>query len=178
MTFDPNKHHRRSIRLRDYDYSKAGAYFITVRAKSRENIFGAVTNREMVMNEYGKIVEDVWLSCGRAYPFVDVDTYIVMPDHFHGIVLIGEDIVGAIHELPLQKMRQKQMPRWYRRKMTLPMVIGRFKMVSARSINRLRGRSGTAVWQRNYYEHIIRDEVELNRVREYVASNPFRQRNS
>jgi putative transposase len=160
---------RRSIRLQNYDYSKAGTYYITVCTRNRELLFGDVVRGQMQINEVGRIVETVWLSLPQFYAGIELDGFIIMPNHVHGIVIIRSG-VGAIHESPLQK--DGSLPVGERRRMLLSKMIGRFKMVSAKNINLVRKTSGLAVWQRNYYEHIIRYEASLDRIRQYIADNP------
>jgi putative transposase len=190
MKYNPHIHHRRSIRLQDYDYSSEGAYFITMCTQNRECLFGEIVNGEMILNEYGKIVEQCWNDLPNHYDNIALDAYVIMPDHFHGIIFIVGAIqesfntsvnsvdsvnavdsinsVGAIHELPRLKQRQQQ-----RRKMLLPKIVGRFKMNSAKQINQMRNTPGISVWQRNYYEHIIRDEKSLENIRKYIINNPL-----
>ncbi len=88
MTYDPEKHHRKSVRLREYDYSKPNAYFITICTYNKECIFGAIINGEMQLNAYGKIVENEWLKTPTIRPYVLLDKYIIMPNHIHGIIII------------------------------------------------------------------------------------------
>lgn len=164
---EPTRRNRRSIRLKGYDYSRAGAYFVTVCAQNRECLFGDVTDGQMVLNTAGKIVADEWMKSGEIRDEIELGEWVVMPDHFHGILVIN-DSVGAIHESPLQ------MTVTQRRNMALPKLIGRFKMLSAKRINELRNTPGGKIWQRNYYEHVIRNDDELNRIREYIANNPAR----
>jgi REP element-mobilizing transposase RayT len=172
MKFDPQKHHRRSIRLPDHDYSQAGAYFITLVTQGRERLFGEVKSGEMVLTEAGQIVWGIWNALPARYPQIEVGTASVMPDHFHGIINIHEtvaSVVGAVHELP---RRQKRVTdQMERRRMTLPLAVGYFKMNTAKRINLLRGLEGVPVWQRNYYEHIIRDDGEYNRIHLYIEAN-------
>jgi len=169
MKFNSQKYHRRSIRLPDYDYSQPGAYFITVVTHGRACLFGRVKNGEMHLNEAGRIVWDIWYSLPARYPQIALGAAVVMPNHFHGNVIINEPPVGAIHESPprvVQRDRQMQ-----RRCMTLPLVVGYFKMNSAKRINELLGSQGIPVWQRNYYEHIIRNDQEYNRIHLYIEAN-------
>ena len=164
------KHHRKSIRLKDYDYSQAGGYFVTICTRNRECVFGKIEGSEMRLNSAGNAVRKCWDDLQNNFLDVKCDTFVVMPNHIHGIILIlSDDHVGAIHESPLRT--DKMM---IRRRMVLPKIIGRFKMNSAKQINDLRGTPGISVWQRNYYEHVIRDENSLNRIREYIATNPLR----
>jgi hypothetical protein len=158
MKFDLRKYHRpfntaqgrRSIRLADYDYSQPGAYFITIVTRGRECVFGEVRNGEMQRSEVGRIVWDMWNSLPARYPQIELGTATVMPNHFHGIIDIhqtpievipvGVIPVAAIHELPLRE----------RRHMLLPLVVGYFKMNTAKRINAILGSQGVPVWQRNY----------------------------
>ncbi|HPI15715.1 MAG TPA: hypothetical protein PK875_11270 [Spirochaetota bacterium] len=161
----PQRHRRRSIRLPGYDYSSAGAYFVTICTQNRERLFGEIVDGEMRLNDAGKIVAHEWMNIGKINNEIELDEWIVMPDHFHGILIINV-AVGAIHESP------RQMTIVQRRNMTLPKLIGRFKMLSSKSINIIRNTPGVPVWQRNYYEHIIRNHESLNRIRAYIANNP------
>jgi len=181
MKYNPQIHHRRSIRLQDYDYSSEGAYFVTICARHRECLFGEIQNEQMILNEYGKIVEQCWLDLPNHYHNIVLDAYIVMPNHFHGIIFITDNVdnVRAIHELPQHELPQHELPlqssqqsSQQRRKMLLPKIIGRFKMNAAKQINQIRNTPGIPVWQRNYYEHIIRNEESLNNIRNYIVNNP------
>ena len=125
----------------------------------------------MRLNDAGRIVAEEWSVCANAYTHVVCDAHVVMPNHFHGI-FVFTDRVGAIHESPLQT--PEQMSRNQRRNMGLSKLMGRFKMCSGKRINALRNTLGSAVWQRNYYEHIIRNEASLNRIRQYIFDNPVR----
>jgi REP element-mobilizing transposase RayT len=156
---------RRSIRLQGYDYSQAGAYFVTICTQNRECLFGEIADRQMVLNDAGKIVADEWMKIAEISNEIELGKWVVMPNHFHGILVIN-DSVGAIHESPLQ------MTVTQRRNMALPKLIGRFKMLSSKRINETRNTPGAKLWQRNYYEHIIRNDDELNRIREYIINNP------
>ena len=159
---------RRSIRLQNYDYSKAGAYYITVCTRNRKLLFGDVVQGQMKINEVGRIVQNVWDSLPQFYEDIELDAFIIMPNHLHGIIVI-RSAVGAIHESPLQQDALRVRDR---RRMLRSNMIGRFKMGSAKNINLVRKTSALAVWQRNYYEHIIRDEASLDRIRQYIADNP------
>jgi REP element-mobilizing transposase RayT len=174
MKYNPEKHHRRSIRLQGYDYSQPGAYFITICTKDRKYLFGNIIDGKMVLNEYGKIAQQCWLDIPLHYQNVELNEFVVMPNHVHGIIIINiNDTVGTIHELPLHELPLHELPlqKQQRRLMTLPKIIGRFKMNSAKQINQLRQTPGIPLWQRNYYEHIIRNKHELNRIKEYIINN-------
>ncbi len=161
------KHHRRSIRLKRHDYSRAGTYFVTTCTQNRQCLFGDIVDGKMVLNQYGQIVDMVWNDLPNHYPHTQLDIYCIMPNHFHGIVILT-DTVGAIHELPLQMSQQQ------RRNMLLPKLIGRFKMLSSKQTNQSRNTPGKKLWQRNYYEHIIRDEKNYYRICEYIINNPLK----
>jgi REP element-mobilizing transposase RayT len=165
MTYDPDIHHRRSIRLKGYDYSRAGAYFITICTHGRECLLGDVVDGEMRSNEYGDIVCDEWLKLPKRYPDIKLDAFGVMPNHTHAIITIHA-VVGAIHELPLRNDTK------HRRTMLIPKIVGYVKTNTAKRINLSRNTHGTRVWQRNYHEHVIRDETDLSRIREYIVNNP------
>ena len=152
MKFDPKIHHRRSIRLQGYDYSQAGAYYVTIVAHGRERLFGEINNGEMTLNRYGQIVHYAWLDLPKHYPHAELDTFCIMPNHVHSIVVLNHDILVKRH--PLSE------------------IIRAFKSFSAKRINVLRKTSGIPVWQRNYYEHIIRDEKDYETKRNYILSNP------
>ncbi|MCK5912820.1 MAG: transposase [Desulfuromusa sp.] len=163
MRFDQDIRHRRSIRLRDYDYSTAGAYFVTICTFERECLLGDVVNGEMRLSDMGQLVAPIWDSLGQRYPDAEVDAFVIMPNHIHGIITINGDVqVGAIHESPLQN----------RRAMTLSRVIGYLKMNAAKRINQLRDNPGAPVWQRNYYERVIRNGRELQSIQQYIVDNP------
>ncbi|MCX7725624.1 MAG: hypothetical protein N2053_02115, partial [Chitinispirillaceae bacterium] len=158
---------RKTIRLNDYDYSRAGYYFITICTHNRECLFGEIQNVEMKLNDFGTITKKCWQDIPLHYPNVTLDEFIIMPNHIHGVIIINEnDIVGAIHELPLQDIKQRRL-------MTLPKIIGHFKMNVGKHINQLRNTPGIPVWQRNYYEHIIRNEKSLFLIRKYIRENPI-----
>ena len=167
MVYDPKKHHRRSIRVKGYDYSSEGWYYITLCTQNRIFLFDDVKNGKMILNKYGRIVDSIWNKLPDRYP-INIDEYVIMLNHFHGIINVGANKVGVIHESPQRDTPDIKV----RRKMLLPKVIGYFKMNTAKKINLLRKTTGTSIWQRDYYEHIIRDEKDLNRVRRYIVNNP------
>ena len=173
MRFDPERHHRRSIRLKGYDYSQPGTYFITICAHDRACLFGEVVDGEMRLNEYGHIVRRCWEEIPLHFPHAELDTFVVMPNHVHGIVILtvgARHDVGARHAVPLPHTEQfgKPVPG------SIPTIVRSFKSATTRHINALRGTPGAPVWQRNYYEHIVRNEESLNRIREYILTNPIR----
>ncbi len=181
--------HRRSIRLKGYDYSQPGAYFVTIVARGRECVFGDVVDDHAVLTDAGRIVQACWDDLPNHYAHVRLDAFVVMPNHIHGIILLiahnvgaGLDTVSAkrgcsgMESIPLDhRSVKKPAPTHGRSKRhALSEIVRGFKTFSARRINRLRRTPGTAVWQRNYYEHIVRGEDDLRRIRQYIADNAQR----
>ena len=171
VPYHPEIHRRRSIRLKGYDYTTAGAYFVTLVTKDRVCWFGDVVNGEMIWNKYGKICADAWLWLARQYDYVELIEWVIMPNHLHGIIVIidGVDATGrgGSRTAPTTiTMGTKRKP--------LGRLIGAFKTVSTKRINEMRRTPGEPIWQRNYYEHIIRNKNELNRIRQYIMENPLR----
>jgi len=164
MTSTQGRKARRSLRLREYDYNQPGAYFITICTQSRQCLLGEIIDGQMKINEIGVLVQTTWQQIAKRYPETELDAFVIMPNHIHGIIVIN---AGKIHESPLPKSEIMR-----RRNMLLPKIIGFFKMNSAKKINILQATPATQVWQRNYYEHIIRDERDLNQIREYIENNP------
>jgi REP element-mobilizing transposase RayT len=152
--------------LKGYDYGQTGSYFVTVCAYNRECLFGNIVDGNMVLNEYGMIVRDEWEKSSNIRLEIKLDSFIVMPNHFHGIVFIAgaNNAVGANGRSPLHRTGMGSK--------TLSSFVAGYKSAVTKRINELRQNPGIPVWQRNYYEHIIRGEDELNRIREYIVNNP------
>ena len=174
VKFDPQKHHRRSIRLKDYDYSQPGAYFVTMVTWHRECLFGEIINREIKLSRYGEIVQKWWQEIPIHFRNVETGAFAIMPDHVHGIILIGErkDTVSVSKDMiyaPTHGVETtpRQMP-------TLGQIVAYFKYQSTKEMN-LVANTGTVTkfWQRNYYEHIIRDETDLQNKTDYIEANPL-----
>ena len=161
MTFNPDIHKRRSIRLKDYDYAEAGAYFVTLCSWQRECLFGDILDGEIQLNRFGEVVADSWHWLTSQYPYVELDEWAAMPNHLHGIIVIAAD-KGGSRTAPTEKTKP------------LGRLIGAFKTVSTKQINNIRNNPGCPVWQRNYYERIIRNDTELERAREYIINNPLK----
>ncbi len=158
---------RKHLRLMDYDYSEPAAYFVTMCTKDRVHLFGEIVNGVMHLNRLGGIVQESWNALANHFSAIELDEFVIMLNHVHGIIVIV-DPVGPIHESALPKTVAE------RRAMLLPKIIGRFKMNSAKRINELRGMPGVPIWQRNYFDHIIRNDKSLHRIRDYIAANPQR----
>lgn len=171
--YNPDIHHRRSIRLKDYDYSQAGAYFVTICTHNRECLFGQITKGDMQLNDMGNIAQQCWNNIPLHFPNAAIDQFIVMPNHIHGIVIFN---VGAKNVSPIQNNgnsdRAKNVsPLRHGTSMKIGSVIRGFKI----GVTKWARDHGVcySLWQRNYYEHIIRNEAELNKIREYIINNPL-----
>jgi REP element-mobilizing transposase RayT len=161
-------HHRRSIRLKSYDYSRAGAYFITICTQDRACFLGKVVNDEMRLNDMGEIASSVWWATPEHFPNVTMDEFVVMPNHIHGIVVIA-DASRATHASPLHALQGRTSGP---SRGSIGTIIGSFKSAVTKRIHELRSVVGTSIWQRNYYEHVIRNDDTLNRARQYIIDNP------
>jgi REP element-mobilizing transposase RayT len=185
MQYNPEKHHRRSIRLKGYDYSAAGAYFITLCTYQRQYLFGEIMDGAMHLNPYGKIVEEGWLQSSTIRQEIELDAWVIMPDHMHGIVVITNHdanenvhIAGAHGRVPppVPQQQYECLPPHCvppRKPQSISSFVAGFKSAVTKRINILRDTPGTPVWQRNYYERIIRDESALNHIRRYIQMNPI-----
>jgi putative transposase len=201
MEFDPEVHHRRSIRLREFDYSQPGAYFVTLCAFNKECLFGQVVDGQMRMNAMGEIVHEEWFRSGRIRLEIELGAFVVMPNHIHGIVrIVGahgvRPNVGANGVCPIThgvrpnvgangvcppaataggraKEGERRSPLPMRPRSVASFVAG-FKSATTRRMRELHATICRSVWQRNYYEHIVRNERELSQIREYIATNPLR----
>jgi REP element-mobilizing transposase RayT len=175
MNYNRAIHHRRSIRLKGYDYSQAGAYFITICTHNRQQFFGIIVRAglapaQMVLNEYGRIAHEQWLQIPTRFANIELDAFVVMPNHIHGIIVIhtpaphvnsGQPNSGQPQGLPLRK--------------TIGDIVGVYKSIVAneclkifKSNNETMGK----IWQRNYWEHIIRDEKSFQKIAIYIENNP------
>ena len=178
MKYDPDRHHRQSIRLRGYDYTQAGAYFVTIVVSDRECLFGDISDDEMRLNNYGRVVAAEWQKIPARFPHVTTDVSIVMPNHMHGIIVINGKGEASANNIPSSCLSGNEGFAPARPTGTtsgsLGAIVQNFKSTSTRQINVLRHAPGLPLWQRNYYERVIRDERELNRIREYILNNPLK----
>lgn len=173
---------RKSIRLKGYDYSLPGLYFVTICTRNRIHRFGKIANNKMVLNENGKIVEYVWKHLIDHYPSIRLHDYVVMPNHFHGIVQILSvmDMVSPVGEglkpSPTTTNNSKLfIGEGLKPSPTKPLteIVRGFKTFSAQKINELHHTIGENVWQRNYYEHIIRTQMSYEHIVNYIRLNPI-----
>ena len=171
MNYDSRKHRRRSLRLKGYDYTQPGAYFVTICTYQWANLFGDVKSGVMIFDTFGQAVEEEWLRTAQIRPNVELDEYVIMPNHIHGIIMIEATDVGATWQVaPTNNTKRPRGPA----PGSLGAIMAQFKRAATLRINHLRGTHGQPVWHRNYYEHIIRNDDTLNRIREYVHTNPQR----
>jgi putative transposase len=226
MKYNPEIHHRRSIRLPGYDYGQAGLYFITICAWQRQCIFGAIEDGEMHLNHMGEIARDEWLRTAKMRPNIDIAEFVVMPNHVHGIIAIGDgmDVIGAVgavgvigrgtmHRAPTDDTEKfgkptsntipaivngetdvtdvdmdvvgvngrgtmHRAPTIDTEKFgkptsnTIPTIIRGYKAAVTTQVNILRQSPQCPVWQRNYYENVVRSEAEYLRIADYILNNP------
>jgi putative transposase len=179
VKYDPAKHHRRSIRLKGYDYTTAGAYFITICTHHRECLFGEIVDGVMQLNRFGQIVRSYWVKLPQYHAHLQLDIFVVMPNHVHGILVLTASNVGAGFGVKSTTLTDELLAKpapteeWEPTdRHGIPEIIRGFKTFSARRINQIRKIQGLPVWQRNYYEHIIRDEKSLQLIQQYIDNNP------
>lgn len=190
MTYKPAKHHRRSIRLKGYDYSQAGLYFITICAQNRACLFGSIENGVMILNEYGHIAYNEWMKTPEIRNNVELGEFVIMPNHIHGIVrLLGRgelhspDIINELHSPDIIELNSTytinelhssdkhgvcDTPR--SPSQTIGSIVRGYKS----SVTKQLGLLGydKKLWQRNYHEHIIRDEQSHLKISKYIINNP------
>lgn len=181
---------RRTVRLQGYDYSQAGAYIVTMCTQHRECLFGEIAEGRMTLSQYGTAVRESWDDLPQHYPHVVLDAFVVMPNHVHGIIVLQDgtrqpfgteagfkpaptdDSANRLESVGagFKPARSGRVPKWH----PLSEIVRAFKTFSARQINIIRATPGQPVWQRSYYEHVIRNEDELYSAREYIQNNPLR----
>ena len=183
--FDPQKHHRRSIRLKGYDYSWAGAYYVTIVTWHRDILFEEVVNKEMKLNQAGKIVQAEWLELPKRLEYVELGSFVIMPNHAHGIIFINETI-KAIHQFSTNTFIERvltqnkindspdgsPLPPRGAKPASLGAIIAQFKSRATKRLWKTPELNNTPIWQRNYYEHIIRNEIDLKNKTDYIEANP------
>jgi len=202
--FNPELHHRRSIRLKNRDYSESGYYFITICCYNRACLFGKIVDNEMILNDYGQIARDEWIKSSSIRGEIELDEFVVMPNHFHAIVKIvndgrgdrpvaptndgipvaptndgtpvaptnhGSPVAPTNHGTAVAHSKTAHMPNGPKPGSIGSLMAG-YKSSVTKQINILRGKPGEKVWQRNYFEKIIRDEHSLRNIRQYLKNNP------
>jgi putative transposase len=215
MSYDPNRHHRQSIRLKNYDYSQAGAYFVTIVSQNRQHVFGKIENGVMIPNPAGTMIKTLWYGLPERFVHVDLDAFIVMPNHIHGIIIINHETtfaanpsVGAglvpapaqvTHQTTLHETNDEMafvskgtagaslvdaptqtdtstssMPN--QKRPILGDVVGVFKSLTTHAYIMGVRENGwipfeKRLWQRNFYEHVIRSNTSLTKIRAYIETN-------
>ena len=167
--YAPDSRRRRSIRLKGFDYTLAGAYFVTVVVQGRACLFGEIVDGNMCLNNTGLLASEAWQWLGTQYPYVVLDEFVVMPNHLHGIIMITDDARrGGSRTAPTGAGSPD------RKRKPLGRLIGAFKTVSTKRVNCAHGLPGRPLWQRNYFEHVVRSEESLTEIRQYIHDNPAR----
>ena len=178
MTFGSEDHLRRSVRLHGYDYSSAGLYFVTACTEKRESLFGELIQGEVRPSEIGRLVSWCWFDLPNHYPRLKLDEFVLMPNHIHGILAlvdpVGAGLKPALGILAPAGLVGAGLKPALALRHALAEIVRAFKTFSSRRANELRGTRGKPLWQRSYYEHIIRSGDELSSIRRYVAENPLR----
>jgi REP element-mobilizing transposase RayT len=182
--FDPQKHHRQSTRLQGYDYSLAGAYFVTIVAWHRECLFGEIVNGEMKLNDAGKIVQWEWLELPKRLQYIELGAYVVMPNHFHGILIFLETAGATRHGLSIAISEKTTLPNMTTdstggsplprgpKPTSLGAVMSQFKSRVTKRLWKIPSLKDTPIWQRNFHDRIIRNEQEMDAIWRYIEANP------
>ena len=176
----PNKKpSRRSIRLKGYDYRHPAGYFVTICVKDALCLFGEILDGQMELSNIGRIIDSEWLIVGESFQYVELDVYCLMPNHFHGILWLTHELPDGENDFDRAKLPSSDQLASPLQKRpggakvgSLGAVLGRFKSTTTRRVNRIRGFKGVSLWQRNYWERIIRNERELEAFRKY-GNNPL-----
>jgi len=177
--YNPNIHHRRSIRLKDYDYSQSGLYFITICCQDKICRFGKIENTEMILNELGIIAHNEWGKLPERYPNVELNAFQIMPNHIHGIIMLNTVGAGFTPAQYNENRTTANMATTNRTTArvapTIGDIVGAYKSLVANGcldIYKTKNEIMGKLWQRNYYEHIIRNEQSYQNISEYILNNP------
>ncbi len=165
MSFSEDSiYNRRSVRLKHYNYTEFGAYFLTICTKNKQWLFGEIKDDKMCLNNLGKIAFNCWQEIPQHFPHIELDVFVIMPNHLHGILWINNSINDPSQNRQFGKMD----------KGSISSIVRSYKAVVTKKINQICGQKGSSlIWQRNFYENIIRDEKALNNIREYIINNPL-----
>lgn len=192
MPYNPNIHHRRSIRLKGYDYSCAGLYFITICVQDRKCLFGIIENDEMVLNEFGTIAYQQWEKLPERFNNMVLDVFQIMPNHMHGVIMLTDSVgatLAVAHDVNTNAENDAVVPDDSivavgagaspapTNTKTVGDIVGAYKSLVANGCLEIfkqnqPGKMMGKLWQRNYYEHIIRDDKSCQRISEYIINNP------
>jgi putative transposase len=188
MKYDNDQYRHKSIRLKGYDYTQSGAYFVTICSQDKKNLFSQIVDGNVILNEFGKIIENEWVKTGQIRKNVIIDEYVIMPNHLHGIIIIkndhddrrgtlrhaddrnADDYNGTLQRASTSNIESFGKPVFG----SLPTIVRSFKSTTTKQINELRNMPEIPLWQRNYYEHVVRNDDDLNEIREYIINNPLK----
>ena len=159
---------RLSLRLLDYDYTTPGAYFLTVCAAARECLFGRPENDSVELSQLGEMVRECWLAIPNHFTIAELDAYVVMPNHLRGIIVLTDDGRGKTCRAPTTERFGQPVAA------SLPTIVRSFKAAVTKRVNEIGVAAKRPIWQRSYYEHVIRNAESLDRIRDYIATNPLR----
>ncbi len=163
-TFHPDFHHRRSIRLKRYNYAQDGAYFLTICTKNKQCLFSEIKQHKVSLNNLGAIAYYCWQAIPDHFPNIKLDVFVIMPNHIHGILWVINP-----HDLRAKASQFGQVTAG-----SIPNIVRCYKAAVTKQINQVCQQKGTSlIWQRNYYEQVIRDETALNNIRQYIINNPL-----
>lgn len=183
--FNPQKHHcpfdgaqgRHSIRLPNYDYSQPGAYFVTIVTWHRECLFGEVVDGEMKLNKFGLVAKEQWEKLPKRFPNIELGAFVIMPNHVHGniVIVTGRGTAENLNDSGGESSRRAPTREGFQKpvKGSIPTIIRSYKSAVSYRINLIRGTQDVPVWQRNYYEHVIRNERDLQNKTDYIEANPL-----
>lgn len=175
--FDPQKHHRHSIRLPAFDYAQPGAYYVTIVAWQREYLFGDIVNGEMKLSKLGLVAKQQWEKLPIRFPNIDLGAFVIMPNHMHGIIVImsGRGTAGHPKNLGGESIRRAPTHEQFQKpvKGSIPTIVRSYKSAVSNRINLIRGTQDVPVWQRNYYEHVIRNDKDVQNKTDYINANPL-----
>jgi len=206
MSLFQNKYRIESIRLKGYDYSTSGFYFITICTKNRVNYFGEIYHNKLIKKPAAKIVKNIWFNLSKHYPNCLLDVFVIMPNHIHGIIFITDQLgdykqragsadnnIKFINKTKYvetglkpvstkrnnyKKFQADPANKSNNKQYSLSEIIRAFKTFSAREINKYQNTQGQQFWQSRFYDHIIRNEKELEKIREYIINNPVNWENN
>ena len=150
---------RKPNRLKEYDYSQSGYYYVTICVQNREYIFGDILNKKMILNQCGDIAKNSWLDLPNHHKNVQLDAFVMMPNHIHGIIIINNNPVGNRPACSVNKNNN------------LSVIIGSYKATVTKQINRIN--NTVFQWQKSFHDHIIRKTDSLEKIREYIVNNPL-----
>ena len=182
--YNPNIHHRRSIRLKGYDYSKAGAYFITICSENRICRLGNIAvgaglaPAQMILNEFGQIAHNEWMKLLERFTNFELDVFQIMPNHIHGIIVlntVGATLAVSQNDSDENNISGLDNSAGASPAPTVSDIVGAYKSLVANGcldIYKSRNQTMGKLWQRNYYEHIIRNEQSYHTISNYIVNNP------